>query len=369
MTTPLEILGAAGLDPIFIQTIRQNCTISDARDNGIYSLCSLILKLRGLYKWEHGLNPWDEPEAAVVLDWIEAKENYWETLAGVEYLPLLINGESCEPFAPEEINLHLRTTGLVYGAGYGRSLKAIFFLAELREERQEGDCRILILGREEARELASPFALRQGELIVIRREPMRFFFWDQIQEIHATGRAALRHALTLSGVKVGATVDRQSLREKLDEIVDREIPAFIHHEIGELRESDLASEHLQQLIAAFPASPIELTARAVKDALADTHPEGMLGYILGARAESSMAFYAGFLDGMRRLLLPEIIPAFDDFLRQRDWQGLERARLRCREANLQRAAILQAAAESLQTQTPEQVKCRIEREILLPLGL
>ena len=53
---------------------------------------------------------------------------------------------------------------------------------------------------------------------------------------------------------------------------------------------------------------IELTARAVKDARADTHPEGMLGYILGARAETSLAFYAGFLDGMRKLLQPEIIP-------------------------------------------------------------
>jgi len=369
MSSPIEILGASELDPVFIQTIRQNCTISDARDNGIYSLCSLLLKLRGLYKWEHGLKPWDEPETPVVLDWIEGKENYWETLTGVEYLPLLIKGESCEPFAAEAINHHLRGTGLVYGAGYGRSLKAIFFLAELREERRESDCRILILDREVARELASPFALRQEELIVIRREPMRFFFWDQIQEIRATGRAALRHGLTLSGVKFDATVDRQSLLEKLDVIVDQEIPAFIHHEIGELRESALAAEHLQQLIAAFPASAIELTARAVKDALADTHPEGMLGYILGARSESSLAFYAGLLDGMRQLLQPEIIPAFEDFLQKRDWQGMDRARVHCRENNLRRAEILRAAAESLLTQPPAAVKGRIEREILAPLGL
>ena len=105
------------------------------------------------------------------------------------------------------------------------------------------------------------------------------------------------------------------------------------------------------------------------EGLADTHPEGMLGYIIGARAESSLAFYAGLLDGMRRLLLPEIIPAFEHFLGQRDWQELERARLRGRESNLRRAEILGAAAESLRTQPPEQVKCRIEREILLPLGL
>jgi hypothetical protein len=69
-------------------TIRHNCEISDARDNGIYSICTLVLKLRNLYKWEHRLEPWDEPESAVVLDWIAAKENYWETIAGEEYRPL-----------------------------------------------------------------------------------------------------------------------------------------------------------------------------------------------------------------------------------------------------------------------------------------
>ncbi len=369
MTNSTKPPAHSGPDPAFIQAVRRNCDLSDARDNGIYSLCSLILKLRGLYKWEHGLEPWDEPESALVLEWIENKENYWETLTGAEYQPLPIAGRSLNPFAVTRINNRLTGSGLVYGAGYGRSLKAIFFLAELHEERSASDCRILILGRESARELAAPFAMRQENVIIIRREPLRFFFWDQIQEIRSTSRAALRHALALSGVQVDPTVDRQGFRDRLDAIVDREIPAFVHHEIGELREPGLASHHLQQLIAAFPATPIELTARAVKDALADTHPEGMLGYILGARTETSLAFYAGFLDGMRKLLQPEIIPAFENFLVSRDWQALEQARLLSRQANLLRAAILGEAAESLASLPAEQVKARIEREILQPLGI
>ena len=364
MTSPIK-----PVDTPLIQAVRRNCDISDARDNGIYSLCSLVLKLRGLYKWEHGLEPWEEPESAVVLDWIEQKENYWESLVEADYHPLGFAGRNLDPFAVTKINNRLTGSGLIYGAGYGRSLKAVFFLAELREERSESDCRILILGRESARELAAPFAMRQENVIVIRREPLRFFFWDQIQEIRPTSRAALRHALTLSGVKVEAAVDRQSFREKLDAIVDREIPAFIHHEIGELRESGLSGEHLQQLIAAFPASAIELTARSVKDTLADTHPEGMLGYILTARAESSLAFYAGFLDGMRQVLLPEIIPAFQNFLVTGNWRELEQASQRGREANLRRAEILREAAEALRSQPADQVRCRIEREILVPLGL
>jgi len=365
MTSPTK----PSVSPAFLQAIRYNCDLSDARDSGIYSLCSLILKLRGLYKWEHGLEPWDEPESAVVLEWIEQKENYWETLNGADFQPLPIDGLMLDPFAIEEINQHLAGFNLVYGAGYGRSLKSIFFLAELLEERRETDCRILILGKEKARELAGPFATRQGELIIIRREPMRFFFWDQVQEIRSTSRKALRHALALSGVKVEASVDRQGFRDKLNAIVDREIPAFIHHEIGELRETALDSDHLQQLVAAFPASPIELTARAVKDALADTHPEGMLGYIISRQAESSLAFYAGFLDGMRQALQPEIGPAFMDFLEHRRWEGLEEARQRCREANLSRASILREAAEALTDEPATTVKCRLEQELLLPLGL
>lgn len=369
MTIPRLSPERAGLEPALLQTIQRNCDLSDARDHGIYSLCSLILKLRVLYKCEHGLEPWDEPESAVVLDWIEKKEDYWETLAGAEYQPLGFAGRSLDPFAVTKINNRMTGSGLTYGAGYGRSLKAVFFLAELREERSASDCRILILGRESARELAAPFAMRQENVIIIRREPLRFFFWDQIQEIRATSRAALRHALKHSGVQVDPTVDRLGFRDRLDAIVDREIPAFIHHEIGELRETGLASQHLQQLIAAFPASPIELAARAVKDALADTNPEGMLGYILGARAETSLAFYAGFLDGMRKVLQPEIVPAFANFLVSRDWQELECARLRCRQANLRRATILGEAAESLATLPADQVKARIEEDLLIPLGI
>jgi len=59
-----------------LETIQRNCAISDARDSGVYSLCSLILKLRNLYKWEEHVEPWEEPEADVVLDWISEREEF-----------------------------------------------------------------------------------------------------------------------------------------------------------------------------------------------------------------------------------------------------------------------------------------------------
>jgi hypothetical protein len=209
----------------------------------------------------------------------------------------------------------------------------------------------------------------QDGVIIIRRQPLRFFFWDQVQEIRSTGRALLRHALEVSGVKVGDGVDRDSFRENLDRIVDREIPAFIHHEVGEQREAELSSAHLRKLIAAFPDSAVELTARAVKDVLADTGQHGMLSYIIGTRKESSLAFYAAFLAGMRQVLQPEVGRAIRTFLDDRDWVKVEEARKQSRAANLFRAEVLREAADSLDREENSRVKCRIEREVLKPLNL
>ena len=83
---------ASEQDILIIKDIQHNCNISDARDHGIYTMCTMVLKLRNLYKWENDLQPWQEPEPADLLDWIEAKENYWPTIADKSYRHLHING-------------------------------------------------------------------------------------------------------------------------------------------------------------------------------------------------------------------------------------------------------------------------------------
>jgi hypothetical protein len=91
----------------FYQAVKHNCDISDARDNGIYSICTLVLKLRNLYKWEQGLEPWEEPDSPVLLDWIAAKEKYWETLHAEPFVSLPINGAEIDPFLLPAINSYL----------------------------------------------------------------------------------------------------------------------------------------------------------------------------------------------------------------------------------------------------------------------
>ena len=114
-------------DNAFQQAVRHNCDVSDARDNGIYSICTLVLKLRNLYKWENCMEPWQEPDSPVLLDWIAAKEDFWEDMHDKPFMPLPVRSRTVDPFQLPEINAHLSSDGFVYGAGYGRSMKAVFF--------------------------------------------------------------------------------------------------------------------------------------------------------------------------------------------------------------------------------------------------
>jgi hypothetical protein len=56
---------------IAIETITNqvllNCNIADSQHAGLYSICGLALRLRDLYKWENGLDPWIENEVAMRL--------------------------------------------------------------------------------------------------------------------------------------------------------------------------------------------------------------------------------------------------------------------------------------------------------------
>lgn len=358
-------------DSPLLKTIKRNCDISDARDNGIYSICTLVMKLRNLYKWEKGLEPWEEPDSPVLLDWIEAKEEYWESIQSETFTDIPVNGEAVDPFHLPVINEYLSAENMVYGAGYGRSMKAVFFMAEVLEDRVVEGCPTLILGREKARELSSPFAMLQDNVIYIRKDPMRFFFWDQIQEINQSCRVSIQQALKAYDLlQDGCGLDRQKLIAVFDDIIEEELEIFIYHEVGEHQENLLNSEVLQKIIAAFPASALELVTRSVKDMLADTHPVGLLSHIVTKERGSSLGFYFAFLDGMRKHLCPELIEAAKRFWDSGDWSLLQQAIGSCREKNEKLALQLKTVSQRLaQGESPEAVGEWAGKNVLAPLGL
>jgi hypothetical protein len=354
----------------FYQAVKHNCDISDARDNGIYSICTLVLKLRNLYKWEKGLEPWQEPDSPVLLDWIAAKEEYWETIKDKPFSRIPINGEDVDPFLLTIINEYLSSGNHIYGAGYGRSMKAVFFIAEVLEGRTVEGCQTLILGEEKVRELSGPFAMLQDGVIYIRKEPLRFFFWDQIQEVNSSSRIAMQQALACYGLSNGAcSSDRQKLIEMFDTIIDQELEIFIYHEVGESQKNSLNSKVLKKTISAFPGSALELVARAVKDILADTHPKGLLCHILAREKKSSLGFYVSFLDGMRKHLFPEISEASQQFWESGDWSLIEKARQKSRTRNEEIAGRLQQLSLRIDKDSPEKNQIWVEKNVLAPLGL
>lgn len=352
-----------------IEDIQHNCNISDAKDHGIYSMCTMVLKLRNLYKWEHGMEPWEEPESADLLDWIEEKENSWENLAHLEYKDLKYNGSSYSPSSVNRINALFETENLQYGAGHGRSWKAVFFLAETIKEYSVDGISVHLLGAEKAKEMASPFAMAQDGRIIIRRDSLRFFLWDQVQELRSSCRTSFQHALNEYGVLTDGKLDQTKFKERFDAIVDGELNLFVYHEIGELQQQVLDSATLEKVITRFPASVIELVCRTIKDVLADTHDNGLLAYCIREKKETSLSFYIGFLDGLRKMMFPEIFTAWDEFLNSKDWSLIEDARLSCQKKNNELAEKVRLISDHIDTLPDEDVKEMFLHDVIDPLGL
>lgn len=349
--------------------IKHNCAVSDARDHGIYSMCSMVLKLRNLYKFEHGLEPWEEPDSADLLDWIEGKEAHWEELAEQPFQDLVINSTAADPFEVEIVNAGLAETGLFYGAGYGRSMKTIFFLAEVLGIRSVEGCPVTVLGNERVREMASPFAMVQDKQIIIRLDPLRFFLWDHIQELRSSCRSSYRYTLQSYGLLKDDALDQQRFRTRLDQIVDTETEMFIHHEVGEMLQDTLDSRTLRTIIGRFPSSVIEFVCRAVKDILADTHPRGVLSYILREEKHSSLGLYVSFLDGLRQKLFPEMAGAWEEFVRTSTWECVELARQQCRSRTMALGEEIVRIEEMFEDESDTQIQARFNERVLQPLGL
>ena len=173
-------------------------------------------------------------------------------------------------------------------------MKAIFFVAEKLEQDFIEGCPIIILGKERAREMASPFAMVQDGVIIIRKEALRLFLWDQIQELRSSCRSAFRHALRSYGLITDGTLDQQLFKSSLDTIVEEEMNLFIYHEVGEILQQTFDTATFQTIISRFPSSILEFVCRAIKDILADTHPRGLLAYVIESNANHLSVFILVF---------------------------------------------------------------------------
>lgn len=352
------------------QQVQNNCDISDAKYGGIYSLCGLLLRLRDLYKWQVGLQPWQEPEPTDLLEWVDAREQQWERISQDDFQALTIGQESFEPFAVDAINGILRPLGYIYGAGYAAAMKPSFFLGELVDSRRTGELRIDMVDRELARDLFVSPAMRQGEQILARRSAMLFSIWDQILEMRPSVKEALLYALTqhnLDALKLRSCP--KELGPALYRVAEVELETWIYHEIGEAREDVFNGYLWHEIVSTYSNSPIELFARVIKDLLADTHEEGLLGHVIQMRKKSSLGFYIAFMRPFSKLMFPEAAEAFKLFQDHSNWEIISEAR-RQGYANAQRnaRALVELHLES-RKHGIDWSTSRIISELIEPLGI
>jgi hypothetical protein len=302
--------------------VLQNCDISDASNAGFYSICGLALRLRDLYKWEKQLPPWEERDSSEILDWIEAKEIRWEALIENDYKELSLFGKVFDPFDSDGVNAVLEPHNIYYGAGYARNLKPTFFLAVVENKIRSNGYNLYTLGRELARDLLTIPAMSQNGSVLLRQEAANLFLWDQIFYIKKSGRPALHFALEHMGITEKEPV---ALRQYLPEIFSAVKDNYIYHELGEIQDTTFDRESWREMVAAFPFSPVEFIARALKDLLADTGDFGTLHHIIQERQTAGLAFYVAFIDGLVKEFFPQIRLAFQGFIESEDWRVIEQA--------------------------------------------
>ncbi|MHB9075127.1 MAG: Sfum_1244 family protein [Desulfobaccales bacterium] len=366
-----EFSGKSGamIPGTLIEEVRWNCDIATAGQSGHFSLCGMLLRLRQLYKWEHGLAPWQEPEVEAVLAWIARRESTWDELEEASWRDLAWGDAVIDPFAVETLNAYLIPLKLAYGAGLSRGLTPTFFLGELLEERRLGDLTILVLGPELARDMDASPALCQGTLIYARRQALAFYLWDRLSDPTQQGNAYLQLALKAHNLRLKELVrDPEAHQEGFQAFLAGELEAVIHHEIGEALEPSLKAA-FPAVLERFPQTKVELFVRTLKDALADVNEWGRLAYIIGSRNLPSLAVMLAWRPGLLPKLLPELEPGFQKFMATGDWGAMEEARQQALDRLRETARGLNAMLESSEASSNQWLQEEIKRCYLSPLGL
>jgi hypothetical protein len=311
--------------------VKHNCNISDAKYWGYYSPCGLLLRLRDLYRTENSFKPRVRISHQHIGKWIEARETLWGELESGDYRKIEINGRKFGPFEAKGINSVISEHGFIYGAGYGNMLKPVFILAGLYEQRKMKKFNIYISGRELARDLSTSPAMIQGNTILMRHETMKQFIQDKFEEMKSKRCSGFLHR-AFSEYGVSRDTDKKVTAEEFDEILadvaEKELMTYMHHEFGEASQRRILGKWWKQLLMEIPYSRAELYLRSLKDVHSDTCGQGMLLYIINNRKAGSLGFYVAMLTGLRRIIFPEIIGAYEEFLESGDWAGIERARVK-----------------------------------------
>lgn len=290
-----------------IDTVQKNCTITDARHARDMTMCTFLLEMREYFRWEmeipfHARVPKDE-----LGDWLNARENIWNTVEEEDFAPLPLNDSGVDPFEFDLVNRELIPQGLVYSSGLGRFRKPHFVLAQLQRQEQREGLNVLVAGCEYARDLIAPPATLRNGTIFLRMDSIRRLLWNKYEEWQWREKdSALGRAFVYYGFD-------KDIERGLDRMAETEAETMILHEVGEARAEKLLGEAWGVMLGQLTSKHAELLARAVRDHLADCLVT--LPTLLQRHAEGSLHFYIANLSGLRRALFPALTTAYEQWQR------------------------------------------------------
>src|SRR5512134_2735857 len=289
------------LQPL-VDAVQRNCDIADARHARDMTLCTYLLEMRELYRWEQDMPLTALPPKDALGRWLTEREARWNGLESSAYETLPVEQCRLDPFDVEAINDRLLPKGLVYGAGYGRFHQPQFFLGELeRRETREG-VRVLVAGRERARGISAPPAAYQNGAILVRQDALRRWLWEKVELWGMKkGGGPLAAALEAYGFEA----DPEGALERM---TGAETETLILHELGEALAEEALGPAWAEMLAGFRGRRAEVLARAVRDNLADCL--STLPALLERDARASLHFYFAHREGMRRELFPSLTAAY-----------------------------------------------------------
>jgi len=306
MSVPASALDRDAL----VSAVQHNCHISDAQFAGDLTLCTFLLKMRELYRWEHRIPLSREMARAEVGEWMNRRGEMWDGIEQEDYRPLPLPDGTVDPFESARINAALVPCGLVYSGGYGRHCKPHFFLGELLRREERDGFAIYVSGRELARDLEAPPGMFLDRALFVRTEALRRWLWEKYEEWRwnrkneAMGRAFAAHGF------------EDEPEAALDRMVAVEMESVILHELGEARVGALLGDAWEKLMLDVFRSRAEIIVRAVRDLLADC--QSTLPGLLARDEPAALHFFIANFVGMRRKLFPELADAYSGWLASGD---------------------------------------------------
>lgn len=308
------------LNSEFVETVNYNCNVSDAHYWGYFSICTLLLRLRELFKIGRNLEPWDRINNEDIIPWIDEKEKTWKELEEVNLMPIKLNGNFYSPFNTDEINSIIVNDGFVYGAGYALFMKPSFFVGKIKQYEKIDAYNIYFIEKEIVRDIFSSSGMSIGNTVFIRITDIKFRLWDTVQtwfnkkgKIYEFLINRFKHPLTWNYPY-----------ENFYKIVDKYCRIVLYHEISEQEESLSA---WRKIIKKCNNSKIEHILRGIQDLIADFSEKGPVNRAIIEKDKELLCLYLAGQRPYQKKMLTNTTAQIEKALMDNNWDKINSLRI------------------------------------------